>query len=390
MCGIVGVMSNVVTLNELDHFYDLSAMATHRGRWGGGVVAVQCGKKDKWTTRVARTTQPLNALVASDRFFDMVGKERCFVLGHARWPTMGGNDIKAVHPHIAGPVIGVHNGTMHRVNDVNITKEMSDSAAVFRCIAEHGVETFVKKSGGAFALVWVNEADGTINFLRNNQRTLYFAELGWNGRTSTLYWASERAQLELVLGRHLKSLIDVRISMVPELKHMIFPIRAEFDVKPERVIDYNPPVEVRPHRPFLWEEAQKAREKAAGGVGKNVLALPRPTVAHRSTTGLATPLNAAELAKRALALLELDKGTEKKADDPRFAKVTQVTATWNMEKARERCCWCNGHVTAGDTIFNIQQITGQSEFICDDCISIPDVLEFVDPTCDLFAKNTRH
>lgn len=385
MCGIVGVMSSTITLNEIDQFYDLSAMATHRGRWGGGCVVVQNGKKNKWTTRIARTTQPLNALVASERFAEMIGKERSFVLGHARWPTMGGNDIKAVHPHVVGTISGVHNGTMYRVNDVQITKEMSDSAAVFRCIAEHGVETFVKKSGGAYALVWTNEDDRTINFLRNDQRTLYFAELGWNGRCSTLYWASERSQLELVLGRHLKSLLDVQITPVLPGKHYVFPIRAEFDVKPTRIVDYNPPVEVRSvHKPFLWEEAQKARKAAEE---KNVLALPRPSGPHTNVGS--NPLNPAELAKRALALLDADKGTEKKDKvvDERLAKVVAVTATYNMEKAHERCCWCSGQIEAGNTVWNVSQITGQSEFICDDCISIPDVLEFVDPSVDLFAKN---
>lgn len=369
MCGIVGVMSNFITNSELEQFYDLSAVATHRGRWGGGVACIQNGKKGRTTVRVARTTAPLNALVASERFYEIIGKDRSFLLGHARWPTVGGNEIKNVHPHVVGNITGVHNGTMQEVGGVKVTKDMSDSKMVFECIAEHGVDHFIKTSKGAYALVWINEDDGTVNFLRNSQRTLYGAEYGWNGRCSTLYFASEKAQLELVLSRHLKSMVDVKITLIPEMIHFKYPIRALHDVKPIEKVNYKPPVvEFKPetHSYVKWLEERTAANKA-----KTTLALPRSP-----TPGAVVPLSTSERAARALALLKADdKSTKEKSHD-----LKSITADATHEISRASCCWCSGRTTIGDKIWPLETLTKQrGDFLCDDCIGVPDVLEFLDP-----------
>jgi hypothetical protein len=241
MCGLSGVMSNSISYNEEAMFKDLLNVSSLRGSEGSGCIISQASVlKRNPAIRAIRTKGISGQLAYSDELNALLkGRINCLI-GHARWPTKGGVDIAAVHPHRSGHIIGVHNGTMTRVGGVDVKSDMSDSAMLFDSFARNGVEETIKESDGAYALVWVNEQDQTINFLRNGLRTLYFRNYGWNKNINTMYWASEREMLDFVAPRHYKNdtawntylPVDKWFKYPLDVKHMIVCQETVQDVRP--------------------------------------------------------------------------------------------------------------------------------------------------------------
>jgi hypothetical protein len=101
----------------------------------------------------------------------------------------------------------------------------------FEDISENGIELAVKKAKGAYALTWIDKRAGTINFLRNAERPLYFGH--YKDDTGLLYWASEAGMLHYVLNREKVMPTDeVVIKACPEDLLISFPIRPSGDLKP--------------------------------------------------------------------------------------------------------------------------------------------------------------
>ncbi len=125
------------------------------------------------------------------RLPDKVGAR--VVIGHVRSATIGNkNDAKLAHPFEFDHIIGAHNGTLrgdwrHSLEEDNKAPYGSDSEAVMFNFAYRGVEQTVQSIYGAWCFVWWNDEDQTLNFLRNDERPLWFA----HGEDGTLFWASE-------------------------------------------------------------------------------------------------------------------------------------------------------------------------------------------------------
>jgi len=132
-----------------------------------------------------------------------------FQVGHNRWATQGASDdVNNAHPFIAGPITLVHNGTLLGWDGLitPMTKcgadgqgVAVDSEAIAWNLAQHGVKEVVEALNGAFALIWHDDRDNTINFVRNDERPLWFAKAK-NGHD--LYFASERLMLLWILDRN--------------------------------------------------------------------------------------------------------------------------------------------------------------------------------------------
>jgi hypothetical protein len=206
MCGLSGAMSSTLNGQELNMFKDLLNISSLRGSTGAGVIVNQDTYKP--VTRVLRTTQISGALAYSEKMQELLQPRVNCVVGHARLPTKGGVEIEHVHPHRFGHIIGVHNGTMWKVGGEYV-KDQSDSAMLFKSFSEQGVVKTIEGSEGAYALVWIDEKERTLNFLRNSQRTLFFKNIGWgaqgNKNASVIYWASEKEMLDLIFARSYRN-----------------------------------------------------------------------------------------------------------------------------------------------------------------------------------------
>jgi predicted glutamine amidotransferase len=100
-----------------------------------------------------------------------------FVVGHNRAATKGKLTHENTHPFREKHITLVHNGTLpyHK----NLADVEVDSQAICVSMAEIGYKKTIEKINGAFALIWVDNKQKTLNFVRNNQRPLWHIETDW-------------------------------------------------------------------------------------------------------------------------------------------------------------------------------------------------------------------
>lgn len=187
MCGLVGVAGKV-TSKELDVFKDMLIMSTLRGVHSTGIAV---GQRDK---TVSVLKGPMNALdfiehKKYDKVVDVTNKN--FIIGHNRHATIGKHTWYNAHPFEFEHLVGAHNGTI----DYNTRSDLdgymdfdTDSEALFQHINNSSLKEALAIVSGAWALSWFDKRDRTINFVRNDQRTLYYA---FTKDRKTLLWASE-------------------------------------------------------------------------------------------------------------------------------------------------------------------------------------------------------
>lgn len=197
MCGICGAYSSILSDSEIAVSLNLLFLNTLRGRDGAGVALMTSKPK----VDIMRTTSPASVMAMSPEFNAKIAKSRPLrlFLGHARLPTMAKDDIKAIHPHRAKHIVGVHNGTVYSIGGKTLDKDTSDSALLFQAIAEQGIDEVIKDVRGAYCLVWVDERERSLNFIRNGQRPLSMSFLGDKKEPTTLFWSSTEDMLALAL-----------------------------------------------------------------------------------------------------------------------------------------------------------------------------------------------
>lgn len=121
------------------------------------------------------------------------------VLGHNRHATKGASgDPEGAHPFQHGNITLVHNGSLTTHYSLTTENFTVDSEAICKAISVDGIEAVAPKLRGAFALVWIDSDNNTLNFLRNEERCFAMA---WNETTNRMWWASEMDMLKWQLNR---------------------------------------------------------------------------------------------------------------------------------------------------------------------------------------------
>ena len=138
-----------------------------------------------------------------------------FAVFHNRSATQGGINDEACHPFREGDITLVHNGTL-RMWRTMIPKEspISDSHAITRLISTKGLQETTPMLDGSFSLVYHDNSNGTLNFVRNNERPMYV------GITTEgiILFASEVGMLLWLASRHSMEIKETR--PVPVLTHI--------------------------------------------------------------------------------------------------------------------------------------------------------------------------
>jgi len=200
MCGLFGIMTKDMTQQKLQAFYDLSIVSMTRGVHSTGIMAFSHNnkKKDhKWVYHKA--VEDALTFMSSKRVENVYQpKDRDVValMGHCRHATVGHHTVDNAHPHRAGNIIGMHNGTIPQFARGVHQAEGSDSRVLFKMMEKEGIIPALKSAQyGAYALSFVDLNTGLVNFIRNKERPLWYMSHKDN---HTFVYASERRMLDFV------------------------------------------------------------------------------------------------------------------------------------------------------------------------------------------------
>lgn len=204
MCGLVGLYArSTANDSHIRLLRNLLYVDQLRGEHATGVAKVDLAKNEVSIMKKAVSATDFLAMDDVQEFF---AKDRARLwIGHNRWATMGKkDDDNNAHPFQADHITLVHNGTVDRwtLKDLEGHSDPAcvvDSEMVARTIAKHGaVEAIKNKFSGAFALVWYDANERTLNFARNLHRPLWLCQL----TDQTLVWASEKEFLDFFIKHH--------------------------------------------------------------------------------------------------------------------------------------------------------------------------------------------
>lgn len=189
MCGLVGI-AGALGRDDENVMKRMLMLDMERGEDSTGLAAI----RNDGEVKIAKVADHPLTLFEMESFKQALnGYNSIAFLGHNRKSTRG-RTIKAnAHPFEAGHIVGAHNGTLWPGSFKELCTKLGqefevDSEAIIASIAEFGIEETVKMLDGSYALTYVNLMNGTINFIRNKERPLWWAA---SKDSKFIYWASE-------------------------------------------------------------------------------------------------------------------------------------------------------------------------------------------------------
>lgn len=186
MCGIVGCAGDL-TIRHREIFKNMLTVCQLRGRDSTGAIRVKPNGEAVYVKRVG----PPEYLLDSRAFDKEIDNDAKILIGHCRSKTFGEVSYKNAHPFEHGSIVGVHNGTLKGHWSMERNKDFDvDSDLLYWHISEYGIENVIPKlnADGAWALVFHDAKDDTLNFIRNKERPLWFT---YSKDMKVLFWASE-------------------------------------------------------------------------------------------------------------------------------------------------------------------------------------------------------
>lgn len=196
MCGLWGVINkNNYYLGEAQRrlLPIMAFMGTTRGEDGTGIITLSHGDK----TNSAHSASLIKHAGTPDLLFktkewqdhwerNYEKKVPFAFLGHNRKTTFGESTSDNAHPFKKENIMLFHNGSLKFKTD--LPKEYDvDTKWVLDSILKDGIEETIKNIEMAYALIWVDTKEHTINICRNTDRPLAILE----GEHSWYYMSEE-------------------------------------------------------------------------------------------------------------------------------------------------------------------------------------------------------
>ena len=215
MCGIVGYVDLSLYRQDLqvfdDYIINSLILDTIRGWDSTGVVFVE----GKGNVEIYKRALAGFDFVGTNRFCNMMKRQHGLdaFIGHNRAATVGKVKDESAHPFVRDHITLVHNGTLDW-NDSGLDEPAEivvDSDAIAWAMSVDEPEEVLPKIQGAYALVWHDSRDNSINFARNNERPLWLVH---NTNKSVMFFGSEKETVLGSLNNHVTG--ECRISNLSE------------------------------------------------------------------------------------------------------------------------------------------------------------------------------
>jgi hypothetical protein len=208
MCGIVGFIGTDAERNtamKMKFLRQALITGVLRGEDSTGVFFSD--ENPKHTAGYLKQAIDGPAFVWGKDFLDYLEnmKSSPYVIGHNRAATVGNVTTANAHPFQERSITLVHNGTLDRFpkpKDRDLPKRITvDSNAIAYALSYAEPDEAVSVLDGlwgAYALVWHDARDGTVNFARNYHRPLHF---GWSTHADAWFFTSEEMHLRWLATR---------------------------------------------------------------------------------------------------------------------------------------------------------------------------------------------
>ncbi len=206
MCGIVGVVTGFVngfSYDEANMFRDMLVMDTLRGFDSTGCFGVT-NRGNMGMVKDAINGAAFVRTKEFEAFNSDLHQHGLFAVGHNRAATRGSITDKNAHPFcVDDKIVLVQNGT-YKGDHKHLKNTDVDSEAIAHVIAEDDdIEKSLKRINAAYALVWYNIKDKTLNIIRNDERPMCIAYTKSGG----MVYASER---EIILAAAMRNNIELK------------------------------------------------------------------------------------------------------------------------------------------------------------------------------------
>jgi len=184
-------------------FKDLLVVDVIRGPHATGIASFN--RKDG--IKVVKKALLPNDLFSMDATKELFRTFNQVLLGHNRWATQGKINHVNSHPFEMGNLVGAHNGTLINQGLLPDSEDFEvDSENLIHSINKIGIAETYKLLHGAAALVWFDDEEYTLNFLRNKERPMFIT---YTEDRKTLFWASEAWMLRGVLAKNSIAHTDI-------------------------------------------------------------------------------------------------------------------------------------------------------------------------------------
>lgn len=187
MCGLFGVISEIVLGTDKANFVKQSYLSATRGIDSTGFLRTACASGGVPFSDFIKSNKNPIAFSAMREVREFLSPPNIYALmGHTRAATRGEVTADNAHPFLSkdGRFTMFHNGTL-----TNMHKDYeTDSEWMCNKFAENkgNIEDTLKTVYGAYAIVLFDDIENKISIVRNSDRTLYTCEVG-----RKIWYASE-------------------------------------------------------------------------------------------------------------------------------------------------------------------------------------------------------
>ena len=198
MCGIWGIVTRSKAgffEYDLGTVYNMAIAGAVRGSDSLGIMQVD--NDGRWSY-IKKAGNPYELLSLEDwkKALESSKKSGKVIVGHNRYATRGSVTDENAHPFHHGKITLVHNGTISHGLKYDDGIEV-DSEQLCIDIDRVGIKAALENVYGAWALVWHDYKENTLNILRNRERPLYYLQ----GQNSFIF-GSELKMLEWIADRN--------------------------------------------------------------------------------------------------------------------------------------------------------------------------------------------